>query len=94
MLLFSLTHLVALSLLLLHRTINMQAKRVLLLLPALLLNQVSIVSNANFWDGFHIENTEQQNDQQKIPYDESDGYGVDIVRIFNLSSLRTDASQN
>jgi hypothetical protein len=67
----------------------MQAKRGALLLPTLLFIQLSIVSKANFWDGFHETKGDQQIDPEIAKFvsiDGADGYGVDIVRISSVLS--------
>jgi hypothetical protein len=72
---------------------NMLTKRVSFLLTTILLFVLSTVSKANFWDGFHEANGAQQNDQERKEYDESDGYGVDIVRTLLLpESFHKDIS--
>ena len=58
----------------------MQMRRGLRLPTTLLLIGLTSVSKATFWDGI-LSNGDQQNDQERIKYDASDGYGVDIVRI-------------
>jgi hypothetical protein len=63
----------------------MTVKRaLLLLLPALLINRVSIVAHANFWDGFNEDKDDNRIDQQMKELFLNEGihkYGVDIVRI-------------
>lgn len=62
----------------------MRARRVLLLLQtlAVVITQISNVVNANLWNGFHVDNDDENKDkdQHRKKYEETDGYGVDVVR--------------
>ena len=58
----------------------MQPKRVWMLLTILFI-QLSVVSNANFWDGFHETKQSDQALTNFVSNNGTDGYGVDIVRL-------------
>ncbi len=61
----------------------MRARRVLLLLLQTLtvvITQISNVAHANLWNGFHLDKDDENKDQHRKKYEETDGYGVDVVR--------------
>jgi hypothetical protein len=59
----------------------MWARRVLLIQT--LTAAISLISNiadANIWNAFHVNKDDENQDQNRKMYEETDGYGVDVVR--------------
>lgn len=59
----------------------MWARRVLLIQTlTAAISLISNVADANIWNAFHVNKDDENQDQNRKMYEETDGYGVDVVR--------------
>ena len=59
----------------------MRARRVLLIQTlTAAISLISNVADANIWNAFHVNKDDENQDQNRKMYEETDGYGVDVVR--------------